>query len=79
MVNNKRSKIEKKLKTLSTQPGVYLFKNSSNKVIYIGKAKNIRNRVRSYFHSRPYHNRTEVMVRQVRDIETILSSDQGNR
>ena len=72
MVNNKRSKIEKKLKTLSTQPGVYLFKNSSNKVIYIGKAKNIRNRVRSYFHSRPYHNRTEVMVRQVRDIETIL-------
>jgi excinuclease ABC subunit C len=72
MVNNKKSRIEQKLKAISTQPGVYLFKNPNNRVIYIGKAKNIRNRVRSYFHSRPYHNRTEVMVRQVSDIETIL-------
>lgn len=65
--------IEEKLSNLSTQPGVYLFKNASNKVVYIGKAKNLRNRVRSYFQpSRPYDNRVAVMVRQVNDVETVI-------
>ena len=73
MVDKKKSKIKEKLNNLTTQPGVYLFKNSSNKVIYIGKAKNLRNRVRSYFQaSQPYQNKTDVMVRQIRDIETII-------
>jgi len=66
-------KIEEKLKNLSPNPGVYLFKNSSKKVIYIGKAINLRNRVRSYFQSsRPFHQRTESMVRQIADFDTIL-------
>jgi excinuclease ABC subunit C len=66
-------KIEEKLRSLTTEPGVYLFKNSSNKVIYIGKAINLRNRVRSYFQSsRPFHQRTERMVRQIADFDTIL-------
>lgn len=65
--------IEEKINAISAQPGVYLFRNAANKVIYIGKAKNLRSRVRSYFQpSRPHHSRTAVMVRQVADIETIL-------
>lgn len=73
MIDKNKSKISEKLNNLTTQPGVYLFKNASNKVIYIGKAKNLRNRVRSYFQaSQPYQNKTDVMVRQVRDLETII-------
>ncbi len=73
MNETKKIKFEEKLNTLASQPGVYLFKSASKKVIYIGKAKNLRSRVRSYFQpSRPYHNRTAVMVKQVKDIDTII-------
>jgi len=41
--------IEEKLKEIPTAPGVYLHKDAAGKIIYIGKAKNLRNRVRSYF------------------------------
>ena len=37
-----------KIRTLPTQPGVYLYKNADGEVIYVGKAKNLRSRVRSY-------------------------------
>ena len=43
--------IREKLKTVPRLPGVYQFFNSNNDIIYIGKAKNLRNRVRSYFRS----------------------------
>jgi excinuclease ABC subunit C len=46
-----KSKLSLKLKNLPTSSGVYLFKNPNKKIIYIGKAKNIRNRVRTYFQS----------------------------
>jgi excinuclease ABC subunit C len=45
------SALEIKLKTLPASPGVYLFKNKAGKIIYIGKAKNLRNRIRTYFQS----------------------------
>ena len=41
--------LDEKLATLPTNPGVYQFKNNQGRVIYVGKAKNLRNRVRSYF------------------------------
>ncbi|MBT3692864.1 MAG: GIY-YIG nuclease family protein, partial [Candidatus Marinimicrobia bacterium] len=41
--------IQEKLKQVPTDPGVYQFFNEDEKIIYIGKAKNLRNRVRSYF------------------------------
>ena len=47
--NTKELKL--KLKNLPTQPGVYLFKGEKDKILYIGKAKNLRNRVRTYFQS----------------------------
>jgi len=39
-----------KIRDLPTEPGVYLFKNAEGEIIYVGKAKNLRSRVRSYFH-----------------------------
>ncbi|MDD4146060.1 MAG: GIY-YIG nuclease family protein, partial [Clostridia bacterium] len=41
--------LEEKLKILPTEPGVYLFKNKKGRVIYVGKAINLRQRVKSYF------------------------------
>jgi len=46
---NLKTRIEDRLKNLPTSPGVYLMKGRSGKVIYVGKAKNLKNRVRSYF------------------------------
>ena len=53
--------IEEKLKQLPDLPGCYLMKNQEDEIIYIGKAKNLKNRVRSYF--RGAHNtKTEKLV-----------------
>ena len=65
--------VEAKLKNLPTQPGVYLYRNENDKVIYVGKAKNLRNRVRSYFQSSRNHDpKTRRLVKRIRRIETIL-------
>lgn len=66
-------RVEQKLANLSKMPGVYLFRDSDGKVLYVGKAKNLRSRVRSYF--QPGKNldpKTQVMVDKVRDLETII-------
>ncbi len=62
-----------KAASLPAQPGVYLHKNSIGKIIYVGKAKNLRNRVRSYFHQgKPVDAKTKAMVRKIDDFETIV-------
>lgn len=65
------------LDTLPTQPGVYLMKDEHGKVIYVGKAINLRNRVRSYFHA-PYGQEAKVwrLVERVRDIEFIITESE---
>ncbi|MBN1304089.1 MAG: excinuclease ABC subunit UvrC [Anaerolineales bacterium] len=61
------------LKTLPTKPGCYLMKNQAGKIIYIGKAINLRNRVRSYFHSDTnYDSKTRRLVQEIEDIEWIV-------
>jgi excinuclease ABC subunit C len=66
-------KIKQKISQLPTSPGVYLFKNPRGTVIYIGKAKNIRNRVRSYFVSRPsMHPKLRALLNHIHDVETIV-------
>ncbi len=61
------------LGNLPTQPGVYLFRDANGKVIYVGKAKNLRNRVRSYFQkSRNLDPKTQRLVQRVQSIEVIL-------
>jgi excinuclease ABC subunit C len=61
------------LDTLPTKPGCYLMKNVDGKIIYVGKAINLRNRVRSYFHSDASHdNKTRRLVRKIANIEWIV-------
>ena len=61
------------LDTLPTKPGCYLMKNAEGKIIYVGKAINLRARVRSYFHSDSSHdNKTRRLVREIADIEWIV-------
>ena len=65
--------IENKLKLLPTNPGCYIMKNKDNDIIYIGKAKNLRNRVRSYFKS-THTGKTARLVADIRDFEYIITS-----
>ena len=61
------------LDTLPNKPGCYLMKNAAGDIIYVGKAVNLRNRVRSYFHnSADLDFKTRQMVRHVADIEWIV-------
>lgn len=53
-------------------PGCYLFKDMNGKVIYVGKAKDLRKRLSSYFQNGRKHRRTRQLVERVRDIEVIL-------
>ena len=65
--------LKAQLDTLPTKPGCYLMKDKHGKVIYVGKAVNLRNRVRSYFHNSAQHTpRIKQLVRKISDIEWIL-------
>jgi excinuclease ABC subunit C len=62
-----------KAASLPESPGVYLFKDASGKVVYVGKARSLRNRVRSYFlESRWVDAKTGSLAREIADLETIL-------
>ena len=62
-----------KSRQLPTQPGVYLFKNAENTVIYVGKARDLRARVRTYFLAGAWENaKTGSLVREAADLETIV-------
>jgi len=61
------------LATLPTKPGCYIYRNAASDVIYVGKAINLRNRVRSYFHADASHDaKTRRLVREISNIEWIL-------
>jgi excinuclease ABC subunit C len=65
--------VTEKLKQLPTAPGIYLHKNAAGKIIYVGKAKNLRNRVRQYFQSsRNMEPKTRQMVKLIADFEFIV-------
>ena len=77
MTGNVPKNVQEKLKLLSTKPGVYLFKNKRGEVIYVGKAKVLRSRVRSYFHEkRPLDTKTARLVSQITDLETIITDNE---
>ncbi len=61
------------LDRLSTRPGVYLFRDNNGRILYVGKARSLRSRVRSYFRSDPGRvPRTRELVRRIADVETIV-------
>ena len=65
--------IRQVLDTLPDKPGCYLMKDDQGKIIYVGKAINLRNRVRSYFHATALENhKTHRLVRNIADIEWIV-------
>ncbi len=65
--------IAEKLKSLPTDAGIYIHKNAVGKIVYIGKAKNLRSRVRSYFHSSRNHDpKTRQLVKIIADFEFIV-------
>lgn len=65
--------LEEKIKSLPTDAGVYIHKNDEGKIIYIGKAKNLKNRVRSYFQSSKNHDaKTRELVKRIVDFEFIV-------
>jgi len=69
--------IGEKLMGLPTKPGVYHFKNNGGKVIYVGKAINLRNRVKSYFQSKPHDAKTNAMIKHIADIEVIVTDSEA--
>jgi len=65
--------LDEKVTSLPLQPGVYLFKDAGGTILYVGKARVLRNRVRSYFvGSRALDAKTGSLVREVADLETIV-------
>ena len=76
--NEKLKGLREKAMRLPLQPGVYLMKNKSGKIIYIGKAKALKNRVSQYFGSQTNHPpKVRKMVEHVDDFDYILTGDLG--
>jgi excinuclease ABC subunit C len=69
--------LEEKLRNLPDRPGVYLMKNAKGRVIYVGKARSLRSRVRSYFQKGFEPDPRKVsMVGQIKDLETVVTASE---
>ena len=68
--------LQNKLTSLPAKPGVYQFFNDKNKVIYVGKANNLRSRVKSYFHSKNPNAKTEALVSKIYDFELVVTDSE---
>lgn len=66
-------RIQSKLKTLTTKPGVYVMRDKNGEIIYIGKAKNLKNRVSQYFRSSPKPSKVQAMVNNVDDFDYFIT------
>ena len=74
------TRLKARLKEVPTEPGCYLMRDTEDRILYIGKAKVLRNRVRSYFQSGSGHGhspRIALMVRQVCEIEFIVTDSEA--
>ena len=65
--------LTEKLQNLPDEPGVYLMKDARGHIIYVGKAVSLKSRVRSYFQKSAKDEKTEMMVRSIVDLETIVT------
>ena len=63
--------LQKKLELLPDNPGCYLYKDNIGEIIYVGKAKNLKNRVKSYF-TGSHHKKTQTLVSKIEDLEYII-------
>ena len=71
------TELSDKLSTLPDRPGVYLMKDAQGKIIYVGKAINLKNRVRSYFQSSRNHSaKVKSMVSRIADLEIVITASE---
>ena len=70
------NKIKEKLKLLTTKPGVYVMRDVDGVVIYVGKAKNLKNRVSQYFRNSPKPSKVQAMVDNVDDFEYFIATSE---
>ncbi|MEG2203766.1 MAG: GIY-YIG nuclease family protein, partial [Oscillospiraceae bacterium] len=77
MTNDHLERLHQKARSLTIEPGVYLMHDKSGEIIYVGKAKNLRNRVSSYFRALDKHTpKVLAMVERVEDFETIVTASE---
>lgn len=76
-IRDRKITLPEKLSNLPNKPGIYQFKNDEGKILYVGKAKNLRSRVRQYFHkSRGLDAKTETMISKAADVEIIVTDSE---
>ena len=67
--------LEDRIRRLPTGPGVYLFRDGSGQVLYVGKAQNLRSRVRSYFSGGDGRPRMHFLVPRIRDVDVVVTAN----
>jgi excinuclease ABC subunit C len=69
--------LQEKINHLPAEPGVYIYKDAQGKILYVGKARSLRQRVRSYFQeSRPLDPKTQRLVSEISDLEYIITDSE---
>ncbi len=68
--------IQEELKKVPDNPGVYLMKNNSGEIIYVGKAKNLKKRVKQYFQSKNHTSKIQAMIRNIAEFEYIMTDNE---
>ena len=71
------AKLKEKVSDFPQEPGIYIMKNQREKIIYVGKAKKIRNRVRTYLGKNVDSPKTQLLVRNIYDIEYMLTETEA--
>ena len=71
------SELKDKLSTIPSDPGVYFFKDKKDSIIYIGKAKCLKKRVRSYFNKKKHDIKTSVLIKHIADIDILIVKNEA--
>ncbi len=74
MATDIKNTLLKKYNEAPKEPGVYLMKNDQGKIIYVGKARNIKQRLASYFVNQRHDLKTGILIKKINDFETIITS-----
>ena len=74
-VKNNLIKLDEKARSLPLKPGCYLMKNDKEQIIYVGKAKNLRSRVQSYFNQSSKSPKTEILVTHIIDFDFMMTEN----
>lgn len=76
MIKLSNFNIQEELKKIPDNPGVYMMKNAFNEIIYVGKAKNLKKRVRQYFQSKNHSVKIENMIKNISEFEYIITDNE---